>query len=71
MLDAAQIRYSLSPAEAAVLRGLVDGKDLKELAAERQTSVNTVRNQVSSLLDKTSTSSQRELIGLFAGTRRI
>jgi DNA-binding CsgD family transcriptional regulator len=49
----------------------VDGKDLKELAAERQTSVNTVRNQVSSLLDKTSTSSQRELIGLFAGTRRI
>ncbi len=71
MLDAAQIRYGLSPAEAAVLRGLVDGKDLKELAAERQTSVNTVRNQVSSLLDKTSTSSQRELIGLFAGTRRI
>lgn len=71
MLKAAQIRYGLSPAETAVLRGLVDGKSLKDLAAERKTSVNTVRNQVASLLEKTKTSSQKELIGIFATAKRL
>lgn len=71
MLKAAQARYALSPAELAVLRGLIEGKGLKDLAAERKTSVNTVRNQVASLLEKTGTSSQKELIGLFAATKRL
>ncbi|SDG27072.1 helix-turn-helix transcriptional regulator [Pelagibacterium luteolum] len=71
MLKAAQARFGLSPAEAAVLSGLVQGKGLKELAADRNTSIHTVRNQVASLLEKTGTSSQKELVGIFAAPKRI
>lgn len=58
-------RYGLSRAEMEVLNGLIAGKSAKRLADERGTSVHTVRNQVASLLSKTKTSSQKELIALF------
>jgi len=70
-LKAAQARFGLSPVETSILSGLVEGKAIKELAAERSTSVNTVRNQVASLLKKTGTSSQKELLSMFTTARRL
>lgn len=66
LLESARARFALSAAETAVLRGLLSGKAARALAAERDTSINTVRNQIGALLSKTGTSSQKEMLSLFA-----
>jgi DNA-binding CsgD family transcriptional regulator len=56
--------YSLTPAEAVVARELTLGRNVGEIAAESQTSVETVRTHVKRLLSKTGTDRQGELIAL-------
>jgi DNA-binding CsgD family transcriptional regulator len=56
--------YSLTPAEAAVASALTLGRNVSEIAAESQTSVETVRTHVKRLLSKTGTDRQGELIAL-------
>lgn len=59
--------FDLSSAEVEVLRTLVSGHTLSELAAEKARSIETIRTQLKSLLRKTKLSSQIELIRLFSG----
>ena len=59
--------FHLTHAESEVLRFLVSGKSLQDLAAENDRSIETVRSQLKNLLRKTGMSSQVELVRLFSG----
>ncbi|EYD71932.1 helix-turn-helix transcriptional regulator [Limimaricola hongkongensis] len=64
-LDAELTRlYALTRAETLVLRLLCEGHAIPEIAARRGVSINTVRNQMRSLFDKTGTRRQAELVVL-------
>ena len=54
--------FKLTLAEVEVVRALVEGKSLKEIGVERNRSFETVRAQTRSILAKTETRSQTELI---------
>jgi pimeloyl-ACP methyl ester carboxylesterase/DNA-binding CsgD family transcriptional regulator len=54
--------FKLTLAEVEIVRNLVEGKSLKEISSERDRSFDTVRGQVKSILAKTETRSQTELI---------
>jgi DNA-binding CsgD family transcriptional regulator len=56
--------FSLTPAEARVTGRLVLGRSVEEIAQELGTSIETVRSQVRSILSKTSTTRQGEMISL-------
>ncbi|WP_409560033.1 helix-turn-helix transcriptional regulator [Hyphomicrobium sp. MC8b] len=56
--------FGLTPAEARVLRALVDEPDAKQIAERFDVSLVTVRNQIARMLQKTGTTKQRELIKL-------
>ncbi|MGR3590925.1 MAG: helix-turn-helix transcriptional regulator [Limimaricola soesokkakensis] len=58
--------FELTPAETLVLRRLCEGLSMAEIAAMREVSVNTVRNQIRSLFEKTGTRRQAELVALVA-----
>ena len=58
--------FGLSLAEQDILRGVVEGKQLSEIAEERGRSIQTIRTQSKSLLRKTGASSQVGLVRLFA-----
>lgn len=58
--------FGLSNSEQAVLKTLVRGQSLSDLAHSRQRSIQTVRTQAKSLLAKTGVGSQLDLIRLFA-----
>ena len=58
--------FGLTPSEADILRSVVDGKSLAELAKARERSIETVRTQAKSLLSKAGVRSQLELIRMFA-----
>lgn len=58
--------FNLSKSEQEILKTLVSGQSLTELAAKRQRSIETVRTQAKSLLTKTGVSSQLDLVRLFA-----
>lgn len=55
-------RYPLTKAEAEVLTRLLDGLSAKQIARQRDASVNTIRTHLKSILSKTGCCSQRELI---------
>ncbi|MCB9993698.1 MAG: alpha/beta hydrolase [Hyphomicrobiaceae bacterium] len=59
--------FGLSGAEQDVLRAIVTGTSLPELAENRSRSIATVRTQAKSLFRKTGRGSQIEMIRLFAG----
>jgi DNA-binding CsgD family transcriptional regulator/PAS domain-containing protein len=61
-LDSLTRAYALSSAELDVLQALSAGLAAKQIAARRQTSVNTVRAQMRRLFEKTGSRSQRELL---------
>jgi DNA-binding CsgD family transcriptional regulator len=63
--------FDLTPAEAGVARGLGAGRTLDEVAADRGVSRNTIRTQLSSLLQKTGCRRQAELVSLLGGIRDI
>lgn len=56
----------LTPAEAQVALALAGGQVVKEIARNRQVSVETVRNQIKSILQKTQSRRQADLVSLVA-----
>lgn len=56
--------FDLTQSEVAVLRGLLEHGTLGEIATSRKRSVGTIRNQIKSILAKTETRSQVELVRL-------
>jgi DNA-binding CsgD family transcriptional regulator len=61
-LDHASTRFGLTPAETGLLGALVAGRDLAAAAAELGRRYNTARNQLQSILAKTRTHRQAELV---------
>ena len=57
-----QEAFKLTDAEVEIIRALVEGKSVKEICEERKRSMETVRTQMRSILAKTETRSQSELI---------
>lgn len=60
-----QPKGRLTQAEREVLSAMLRGLPAKAIAAERGASVNTVRAQIVSILDKTGHASQRELLAAY------
>lgn len=58
--------FRLTDAESDILRSLVSGKTLNEIAEERHRSIQTVRTQASTLLRKTAAKSQINLVRIFS-----
>jgi hypothetical protein len=64
-VDAFVVRYRLTSAESALVRGLVESGSLKRVAQNGRKSYNTLRAQLQSVFLKTGTRSQVDLIRLF------
>ena len=58
--------FRLSPAEASIAVALGTGMDLNELAQHRHVKLNTLRSQVASIMAKTGTRRQAQLVALVA-----
>lgn len=58
----------LTKAEQGVLGGLLQGQTAKAIARERGASVNTVRSQITAILQKTGRNTQKELIASFGAS---
>lgn len=58
--------FGLTAAEVALTHDLITGMTLDDVALRRGTSIHTVRNQLRSILAKTGTNRQSELVGLLA-----
>jgi pimeloyl-ACP methyl ester carboxylesterase/DNA-binding NarL/FixJ family response regulator len=57
-----QEAFGLTDAEIDIVRGITEGKQIRDIAAERRRSAETVRTQLRSILAKTETHSQSELV---------
>jgi DNA-binding CsgD family transcriptional regulator len=62
--EALQALFGLTPAEATIASSLADGKSVAEIATSLGVSLNTVRTHVKSVLAKTSTNRQSQLVGI-------
>lgn len=60
--------FDLTAAEARVARGIAGGSTIADLSAEFGTSSLTVRSQLKTVMSKTGTARQAELVHLLAGT---
>jgi DNA-binding CsgD family transcriptional regulator len=58
----------LTRAEFEVMASLLQGLPAKAIAARRSAAVNTVRSQISTILQKTGHNSQKELIASFGNS---
>lgn len=58
--------FDLTPAEARVAQGIAAGKTLEDLAQAGDVSINTVRNQLRRVLEKTGCARQAELAALLS-----
>ena len=58
--------FRLSPAEAAIAIALAAGVDLHEISEARNVKLNTLRSQIASIMAKTGTRRQAELVALIA-----
>lgn len=58
--------FRLTEAESEILRALVGGQSLNEIAETRRRSIQTVRTQAGSLLRKTAARSQIDLVRIFS-----
>ncbi|MDP9051848.1 MAG: hypothetical protein M3O31_14180 [Acidobacteriota bacterium] len=58
--------YDLTPAETEIANGLLTGFSLEDIAKLRKTALTTIRSQLKTLLGKTKTRRQAELIWLLA-----
>ena len=56
--------FDFTPAEAKIAIALLEGGDLRSIAAAHHISVETVRTQLKSIFAKTNTSRQADLIAL-------
>lgn len=59
--------FDLTPAEARIAQGVARGQGLEDLAEAGGVSLNTVRNQLRRVLEKTGCARQAELAALLAG----
>ncbi len=59
--------FGLTPAESRVAVSLAKGYTVKEIAQRHRVTLNTVRSQLKSILAKTQSERQVELVGLVAG----
>ncbi len=57
-----QEAFGLTPAEVDIVRGITLGLPVKDIAEARGRSAETVRTQLRSILSKTETHSQSELV---------
>ncbi|MDQ2064970.1 LuxR C-terminal-related transcriptional regulator [Xinfangfangia sp. CPCC 101601] len=62
-----QEAFGLTPAEVEIVRGITLGLPIKDIAEARGRSAETVRTQVRSILQKTETHSQSELVRVVLG----
>lgn len=65
-LDLLRSLFDLTPAEARVGQGIASGKSLEDLAQAGEVSINTVRNQLRRVLEKTGCARQAELAALLS-----
>ena len=63
--------FQLTSAEIDIVRSLAEGHSVKAIAAERGRSFETVRSQIRSILAKTETRSQAELIRITLGLMEV
>ncbi|MEN8840716.1 MAG: LuxR C-terminal-related transcriptional regulator [Octadecabacter sp.] len=63
--------FDLTPAESQVVRALTEGNTLQQTAEIRGRSVDTIRAQLKSIMAKTETRSQSELVRLTLSTMEI
>lgn len=63
--DALRALYDLTRAETEVANGLLMGYSPEEIGCLRRVSTSTVRQQVKSMLSKTGTSRQSDMVRLF------
>ena len=69
--DVLRAAFDLSPAEVEVVRALAEGQALHDIAETRHRSVDTVRAQLKSIMSKTETRSQTELVRLTLSTMEL
>lgn len=69
--DVLRAAFDLSPAEVEVVRALAEGQALHDIAETRGRSVDTVRAQLKSIMSKTETRSQTELVRLTLSTMEL
>lgn len=71
--DAALIQglFDLTPAEARVAQGIATGSSLQEIAKGNHVTYETVRSQVKSILAKTGTERQSQVVSLLGGIQRL
>jgi pimeloyl-ACP methyl ester carboxylesterase/DNA-binding CsgD family transcriptional regulator len=62
-----QDAFGLTPAEVEIVEGITVGQPIRDIAEARGRSVDTVRTQVRSILQKTETHSQSELVRVVLG----
>jgi DNA-binding CsgD family transcriptional regulator len=62
--DALHMLYHFTPAETEIANGLLMGYSAEEIACLRRVSTATVRQQIKSILDKTGTRRQTEMVRL-------
>jgi len=63
--------FDLTPAEAEIVRALAEGRSLQQVATGRGRSIDTIRAQLKSVMSKTETRSQTELVRLTLSTLEI
>jgi DNA-binding CsgD family transcriptional regulator len=68
--DTLNALYGLTPAETTIANGLLSGLSPQEIADQRRVSIGTVRDQLKSLLSKTGTRRQSDLVRILAYTPR-
>lgn len=69
--DVLRAAFDLTPAEGEVMRALAEGQLLTDIAEGRGRSVETVRAQLKSIMAKTETRSQSELVRLTLSTMEM
>jgi pimeloyl-ACP methyl ester carboxylesterase/DNA-binding CsgD family transcriptional regulator len=65
--ETVQDAFGLTPAEAEIVQGICLGHPVREIARRRRRSAETVRTQLRSILSKTETHSQSELVRVVLG----
>lgn len=66
-----QSAFEFTPVESEVVRALTEGRTLQEIAEARGRSIDTIRAQLKSIMSKTETRSQTELVRLTLSTMEI
>ncbi len=69
--DMLRAAFEFTPAESDVVRALTEGRTLQQIAQERGRSIDTIRAQLKSVMAKTETRSQTELVRLTLSTMEI